>query len=106
MQALVDTGATFLTLPASLAKELGTPKVSRRQKVSLADGSVKRLPETIVSVRFDGREAASVALIVPKGEVLLGVEPLEALGLVVDPVRERLIPKRPYGVRLGGYRRL
>jgi predicted aspartyl protease len=33
-------------------------------------------------------------------EPILGVETLEALGLTVDPRKQRLIPSRAYAVRL------
>ena len=104
--ALVDTGATDLVLPRALAKEIGVPKAVRRQKVRLADGSTRLVPETVVHVKVNGRDGGAVVVIVPKGEVLLGVEVLEKLGLAVDPARKRLVPIRPYAARLGGYRRL
>jgi clan AA aspartic protease len=106
VRALVDTGSTFLVLPRSLVSRLGLPKPIGRETVELGDGSKARLPQTTARVQIDGREAGAVALIIPKGEPLIGIEVLEALGLTVDPMKGRLIPKRPYAVRLGGYRRL
>lgn len=102
---LVDTGATYCLVSPSLARRLGLPEPVRRQRVTLADGSRARLPVTSLGVRIDGREASPAALIGECDEPLLGVEALEALGLAVDPKRRRLVPTRPYAVRLGGYRR-
>jgi hypothetical protein len=45
----------------------------------------------------------SLCLPISRGPIL-GVEALEALGLIVDPGKKRLSPSRPYAVRLGGYR--
>jgi predicted aspartyl protease len=55
-------------------------------------------------IQIDGREAPATLLIGKVDEPILGVEALEGLGLKVDPKRRRLIPSRPYAVRLGGYR--
>jgi len=106
VMALVDTGATHAVIPLALSKELETPESIRQQRVQLADGSIQRMPETIVHVKLNGRDTGAVAVIVPKGEVLLGVEVLESLGLAVDPARKRIFPTRPYAARLGGYRSL
>ena len=71
------------------------------QKVRLRAGksaTVRMLVDT------DGREAAATILVGKVAEPILGVEALEALGLTVDSRRRRLVPSRPYAVRLGGYR--
>ena len=56
------------------------------------------------SSQIDGREAPTTVLVGKVDEPILGVEALEALGLIVDPAKKRLSPSRPYAVRLGGYR--
>jgi clan AA aspartic protease len=100
---LVDTGATFSVIPRRLARELGVgPR--RSVTVRLADGRRLRVGADVAVVRIDGREAPTTVLIGDVDEPILGVEALEALGLVVDPRRKRLSPSRPYAVRLGGYR--
>ena len=55
-------------------------------------------------IQIDGREAPTTILVGKVDEPILGVEALEALGLVVDPGKKRLSPSRRYAVRLGGYR--
>ena len=72
--------------------------------VRLADGRHVRLGADLAIIKIDGREAPTTILVGKLDEPILGVEALEALGLVVDPVKKRLSPSRPYAVRLGGYR--
>ena len=55
-------------------------------------------------LRINGREAPTTILVGKVDEPILGVESLEALGLVVDAAKKRLSPSRPYAVRLGSYR--
>ena len=43
-------------------------------------------------------------LLVPKGEPLLGVETLEALGLKIDPMSGKLEPSRAHAVLMVGVR--
>jgi predicted aspartyl protease len=72
--------------------------------VRLADGKRIRLGADVVILQIDGREAPATILVGKVDEPILGVEALEALGLVVDPRKRGLFPSRPYAVRLGGYR--
>jgi clan AA aspartic protease len=104
IRMLVDTGATFSVIPPDLAKLLGISRPRRFVKVRLADGRNIRLGADIAIIQVDGREAPATILVGKVDEPILGVEALEALGLVVDPKRKRLSPSRPYAVRLGGYR--
>jgi len=101
---LVDTGATFSVIPPAVARAIGIGRPRRFVKVRLADGRQLRLGADVAIVQVDGREAPATILVGKVDEPILGVETLEALGLVVDPRRKRLSPSRPYAVRLGGYR--
>ena len=104
IRMLVDTGATFSVIPPRLARALGIRRPRRTVRVRLADGRSVRLGADVAILRIDGREAPTTILVGKVDEPILGVEALEALGLVVDPRRRRLAPSRPYAVRLGGYR--
>jgi predicted aspartyl protease len=63
VEALVDTGATYVSLPASRARQLGIQPAERRTFV-LAEGS----------------------------EPLVAAVILETLGLAADPVGKKLVP--------------
>jgi len=54
IEALVDTGASYLALPRSLLTRLGVVEVERRP-FSLADGRTVEYPLGVVSLRMDGR---------------------------------------------------
>ena len=104
VRMLVDTGATYSVIPPRLARALGIKRPRRSVRVRLADGRRIRLGADLAIVQIDGREAPTTILVGKVDEPILGVEALEALGLVVDPRKKRLSPSRPYAVRLGGYR--
>lgn len=92
VDALVDTGATYTTVPASLLERLGvTPHA--RDVFELADG--RRVEHDIGRgwVRVSGR--AEVTLVVfgePGAAPLLGAYTLEGLRLAADPINRRLVP--------------
>jgi len=97
-QALVDTGSSFTVIPRAVARQLGlTPRGA--YPVELADGTLRRLPAATVEVKLDGRRAPTTALVAPKGEVLIGAETLETLGLLVDPKRKRLKAAFPFRLK-------
>ena len=104
LKMLVDSGATFTVIPPSVARAIGIRRPRRWVKVSLADGRHVRLGADVAIVQVDGREVPATILVGKVDEPILGVETLEALGLVVDARRKRLSPSRPYAVRLSGYR--
>jgi clan AA aspartic protease len=92
---LVDTGATYTTLPREVADALGLEPIEVR-RVRLADGREESWPMAAILVRIDGREAPSLTWIGPSGgPALLGAVTLEEFALAVDPSAERLIPTIP-----------
>jgi len=92
IRILVDTGATFSVVPRRLARALGIRRPRRSVSVRLADGRRVRLGADVAIIRIDGREAPATLLVGDVDEPILGVEALEALGLVVDPRKKRLSP--------------
>jgi len=54
----------------------------------------------VVEVEVSGRRAPAFAAIVEKGEVCVGVEVLERLGLAVDPATGKIYPTRRFVTRL------
>ena len=92
VNALVDTGSTFTCLPANLLREFGVVPYRRIQS-ELADGSVVEDDLGLVHVRIEGITTPTLAIFAAEGApTLLGAYTLEGALLVVDPVRQRLMP--------------
>ena len=90
VSALVDTGATNTMLPSSLLRELGIEPVERRF-ARVADGRRVELQTAWARFSIQGRNAVARVSFGPEGEYLMGATTLEDLGMVIDPVDERLI---------------
>ncbi len=92
LDALVDTGATYTWIPASILNQLGHVPDEQRPFV-LADGRDVTYGLAWLPVRFDGRVRPTPVTFGDEGtEPLLGVVTLEEFGLGVDPVNQRLVP--------------
>ena len=89
--ALVDTGATTLALPARLIRQLGLAKVGEKRS-RLSRGTGLTSIYEVVRVTIQGREASVDVMEVPDDvPVLIGQIPLEMMDLVVDPRSRKLI---------------
>ncbi|KJV07970.1 clan AA aspartic protease [Methylocucumis oryzae] len=91
INALVDTGATFLCVTEEIAVQLGfdTTEVSR-QVVTLADGHQRKVPKIApIEITFANRSYVTEAVVLGN-EPLLGVIPMEAMDLVVNPSLQTL----------------
>jgi clan AA aspartic protease len=89
---LVDSGAVYSVVPAGTLQKLGVKAHSRRTFI-LADGSeiTRRMGDA--TFRLDGRQGASPVIFGERGDsVLLGAVTLEALGMLLDPLRRELRP--------------
>lgn len=86
IEALVDTGATMLALPADVVAALGLREL-RRVDARLADESIRIVPIVAdLEIEILGREMTCDALVMPAGSTpLIGQIPLERLDLVVNP---------------------
>ncbi len=90
--ALVDTGASIVSVPASLLIDLGI-KPATQHRFRFAQGSVRNMDIGEARIRIDGLETATLVAFNDEGTpVLLGALALEALFLGVDPVEQRLVP--------------
>ena len=91
LEAIVDTGAAYTTLPACLLHELGVAPLGARRFL-IADGRRITMEWGEARATIDGE---SVTTLVVFGDdaasALLGAYPLEGLGLAVDPVEQRLV---------------
>jgi len=90
-QALIDTGATRSVLPPFVADQLGLIRLTRTE-ARYANGQLEEVDVTEpFLVDLMGRQTSEDAMVLGD-EVLLGVTVLEKLDLLVDCVRQRLIP--------------
>jgi clan AA aspartic protease len=92
VNALVDTGATFMCVTEEIALQLGfdITEVSR-QMAALADGHQRKVPKIApIEIAFENRTYVTEAVVLGN-EPLLGVIPLEAMDLMVDPRQQALI---------------
>lgn len=98
VNALVDTGATFMCVTEEIALQLGFDIAEvRQQTVILADGHQRKVPKIApIEIVFENRSYVTEAVVLGN-EPLLGVIPLEAMDLVVDPRQQALIvnPQHP-----------
>lgn len=91
VQAVADTGATMLVLPADVVGRLGLFPDGYR-KVRYADGRIRELA-WVSNIRMTilGRETVTNALVEDAGTTpLIGQIPLEELDLIVDPKSHEL----------------
>lgn len=94
--ALVDTGASYLSLPHSVLERLGYRPLDT-QRVIFANGDIATWPVTEVKVRLEGRERTVIAFMAEPGSpAAIGAQTLETFGLGVDPLALRLIPVDAY----------
>ena len=92
VQATVDTGAAYTTLPGSLLRNIGVEPVGKRRFL-LADG--RRVPreQGWAIIRLEGQQFPTPVAFGEEGEpTLLGAMALEHALLAVDPHGQRLIP--------------
>jgi predicted aspartyl protease len=95
--ALVDTGATMLSLPSRLVKQLGLRRLRTRRARTTA-GVQELAVYGTVQLTVQGRDCRVDAAEVPdQCPVLIGQVPLELLDFVVDPVGQRLVGNPDHG---------
>jgi clan AA aspartic protease len=86
--ALVDTGATWTTIPRDIANRLGLDIVDQ-VRADTAAGEIS-VDHSFALIAYDGKQSVSDVLINLQ-EVLVGVVTLEGLRLAVDPRSGRLV---------------
>ncbi|MDY7014664.1 MAG: aspartyl protease family protein [Cyanobacteriota bacterium] len=98
---LVDTGATTLCLPSGIINQLGL-QLLKEVDVETANGIGKARIFQDAKISLLGREGTFECLELPGGgNALLGVIPLEALGIELDLQNQQLVvlpisPNRTY----------
>ena len=97
---LVDTGATLSWIPKGMLQKLGAAPFSR-VAFSLADGRELERDVTGVLLTIDAKKAAvTVAFAEPGEEAVLGATALESLGFLVDPIAQKLLPRKLFALRM------
>jgi len=96
--ALVETGATLLSLPTRLIRQLGLTPFSSKD-VMTSNGVITKIPMyEAVRLTIQGRDCTVDVLEVPDTvPVLIGQIPLEHLDLVVDTVNRKLTGNPAHG---------
>ena len=100
VRALIDTGAMDVFVTSEITQQLGfdVTEVSRKT-VTLADGrsqSAALLRPVVINF---GERHSSTDVLVMGDECVVGVLPLEAMDLVIDLQKQRLVtnPEHPNG---------
>jgi len=95
--ALIDTGAVFLSLPTRMIRQLGLQETRRRRFLSTLGAREASIYDA-VRLTIQGRDCVvDVAEVPDEVPVLVGQVPLELLDFVVDPVRRQLIGNPAHG---------
>jgi clan AA aspartic protease len=95
--ALVDTGATLLSLPTALIQQLGLRKVSSK-RVTSSTGQAEAAVYSAVRLTIQDRSCTMDVMELPDGvPVLIGQIPLEHLDFVIDARNRTLIGNPAHG---------
>jgi len=90
IEFLIDSGAIYSVVPAKILKKLGIKPIAR-QEFRLANGEKIVRNKGVALFRYQERVGgADVIFGEPDDSTLLGAFTLEALGLVLDPLKREL----------------
>jgi clan AA aspartic protease len=88
---LVDSGAVYSVVPQSILKKLGIKPTSSEEFI-LANGEVIKKPIGNAYFEYENKIRAAPVVFGDKGIFLLGATTIEALGMILDPIRRELKP--------------
>ncbi|MBI3097832.1 MAG: retroviral-like aspartic protease family protein [Planctomycetes bacterium] len=92
VRLLVDTGATFSTIPEAVLQKIGVT-VLGTVPVELADKSTVTKDYGWAVIEVEGRHVPGIVLFGRSGDfALLGATTLEQACIAVDPAKRRLFP--------------
>ena len=92
IEATVDTGASFTTLPSDLLRELGIEATGKRGFL-VADGRRIEMEYGEARATINGDSVTTIVVFgADEAPPLLGAYTLEGLALAVDPEAQRLVP--------------
>jgi predicted aspartyl protease len=92
LDALVDTGSTFTSVPRDVLSELGV-EPRRSVTLRLADGRTHMQDLGRCTIQLDGLEELTFVILgEPQSPAIIGAVTLETLLLGINPVGQRLVP--------------
>ena len=92
LDALVDTGASITSVPASVLRQLGVTPLMQ-QRFQFGQGEVRLMDVGQTWLRIEGREVVTLVLFNAEETVpLLGALALEGVFMGVNPVAKKLEP--------------
>ena len=93
IEVAVDTGALYTALPSLWLRELGVEPLGERELL-LANGRRTRVDVGEARATVNGKTVTTlVAFADDDAPPVLGTYTLDGVGLMVDPVARRLVPK-------------
>lgn len=96
IEALVDTGATYTSIPAPILERLGIEPIGAI-RLRLANGQTEHRPIGQARALIDGDVRTMVCVFsFPDAPAVIGAVTLEVFGLGVDPIAQRLVPVEAY----------
>lgn len=92
VEFLIDSGAIYSVVPTKILKKLGIKPLSQ-EEFRLANGEKILRKKGIALFKYGERVGGADVIFGEKeGSILLGAFTLEALGLVLDPLKRELKP--------------
>ena len=91
VDALVDTGATYSVLPASMLRNRVGVRPDTQMVFTFANGDQERLPVGEARFQYGDRGGTSKVVFGEEGQYLLGATTLQMLGLIADTTEHRLL---------------
>ena len=96
LEAIVDTGAAFTTVPAPIVERLGV-RPHRTVRLRLANGEQVEWRMGWVEVTLEGVSEQILCVFgSPDAPALIGAHTLESFLLGVDPVEQKLVPREAW----------
>jgi clan AA aspartic protease len=93
VKLLVDTGATLSWIPRGVLEGIGLRPQARRAFL-LADGRRVERETAVATLILNGVAIGTTVVFGEPGDgTMLGVSALEELGLAIDPVERKLVPR-------------
>jgi predicted aspartyl protease len=92
VEFLIDSGAVYSVVPSETLRKLGV-KAHSKQVFTLADGSHITRKKGDLLFKLNGSQGAAPVIFGERGDsTLLGAVTLEALGVILDPIKRELRP--------------